>query len=257
MNVRVVGLPLIAAGIALIIWQMQTQPGPSPIPAATWRVKVGDEYRQAKNYHELAQETAVRLSFTCSESCYVYVFGHSPTDGTLLMFPSPELKRDLDNPIPAGQATLPGQFGGKDVTWTTRADVLGLTTFVAVAAKEPIADLEKLSRQLRRWSNSVLPDRSLQITNPAGGGEVLGKPGTDWPNAILKRAADRTTGETIVNGPMQPDEHIAGVWSCSVRVKEAVNPNQKKGGINTGPLKPFDVSQPPKEQPGSKPGGGK
>lgn len=244
MNVRAIVVPVIALGSALVIWQMRTTTGLSPVPAATWRVQIRGEYRQAHNYDELAQETFVRLSFSCSEPRHVYVFGHSATDGTLLMFPATELKSDLTNPIAAGQSVLPGKFEDKDVSWTTRADIIGLTTYVAVASDKPIPALEKLARQLRRWSNSVLPDRSVQITNPADG-EVLGKPGTDWPNAILKRAAERTVNETLVNGPMVPDEHIGGVWSCSVRVKEAVNPNLKKGGLNTGPLKPLDVTKKP------------
>jgi len=254
MNVRAVAVPVIAVGIALLVWQFRDGPGLSPVPSATWRVQIDDEYRQARNYGELAEETAVRLSFSCSEARHVYVFGHSRVDGTLLMFPSPELKSDLGNPVPAGHHTLPGTFDDKEVTWTTRAEILGLTTFVAVASAEPIADLEELSRSLRRWTNSVLPDQSLQITNPTSAAEVKGAPRTDWPNAILKRAAERSNNEVIVNGPMAPDEQLAGVWSCSVHVKEAVNPNAKKGGLNTRNLKPLDVTTSPN---GQKPGGGK
>jgi len=244
MNVRSILVPVIALGAALAIWQWRTPPGLSAVPAATWRVEIGGEYRQAHNYDELPQETKLRLSFSCSEARHVYVFSHSSTDGVLLMFPSAELKSDLKSPLAVGHSTLPGKFEDKNVAWTTRADIIGLTTYVAVASDRPIPELEKLSGHLRRWTNSVLPDRSVQITNPASGG-VLGKPGTDWPNAILKRAAERTTNETLINGPMAPDEHIGGVWSSSVRVKEAVNPNLKKGGLNTGPLKPLDVTQKP------------
>ena len=244
MNVRAVAVPVIAVGIALVIWQFRDAPSLSPVPAATWRVSVDGEYRQARNYDELAEETAIRLSFWCSEARHVYVFSHSRVDGTLLLFPSPELKGDLSNPLPAGRHTLPGKYDDTDVTWTTRAGVLGLTSYVAVASAQPIADLEDLSQNLRRWTNSVLPNKSLQITNPATGTDVLGKPGTDWPNGILKRAADRSSSEVLVNGPMAADEQVAGVWSSSVYVKEAVNPNANKDGLNTGSLKPLDVTKP-------------
>lgn len=245
MNVRAVAVPVIAVGIALVIWQFRDAPSLSPVPAATWRVSVDGEYRQARNYDELAEETAIRLSFWCSEARHVYVFSHSRVDGTLLLFPSPELKSDLSNPLPAGHNTLPGKLDDADVTWTTRAEIIGLTSYVAVASDKPIADLEDLSRSLRRWTNSVLPNKSLQITNPATGTEVLGKPGTDWPNDILKRAAERSSNEAIINGPMAADEQVAGVWSNSFHVKEAVNPNANKGRLNTRSLKPLDVTQPP------------
>lgn len=262
MNVRAVAVPVIAIGIALVIWQFRVPAGLSPVPAATWRVSVGGEYRQARNYDELDEETPVRLSFSCSEARHVYVFSHSAVDGVLLLFPSPELKSDLSNPLPAGQNTLPGKLADEDVTWTTRADVIGLTTYVAIAAARPIADLEQLATHVRRWTNSVLANKSLQITNPPTGIEVLGKPGTDWPNAILKRAAERTMNEAMVNGPMVADEHVAGVWSSCVRVKEVVNPNLKKAGLKTGILKPLDVTQPansgrPGDPGNAKPGGGK
>lgn len=265
MNVRAVAVPVIAIGIALVIWQFRAPPGLSSVPSATWRVRVGGEYRQARNYDELAEETPVRLSFSCSEARHVYVFGRSTVDGILLLYPSPELKSDLSNPLPSGQTTLPGKLADQDVTWTTRADVIGLTTYVAVASDKPIPELEELASHLRRWTNSVLPNKSLQITNPPTGTEVRGKPGTDWPNGILKRADERTMTEALVNGPMVADEHVAGIWSSCIRVKEAVNPNVKKGGLKTGTLKPLDVTNPkpgnPKpgnSKPGnSRPGGGK
>lgn len=265
MNVRAVAVPVIAVGIALVIWQFRATPGLSSVPAATWRVRVDGEYRQARNYDELAEETPVRLSFSCSEARHVYVFSRSTVDGILLLYPSPELKSDLRNPLPGGQTTLPGKHADKEVTWTTRAEVIGLTTYVAVASGKPIPELEDLALHARRWTNSVLPNKSLQITNPPTGVEVLGKPGTDWPSGILKRADERTMAETLVNGPMVADEQVAGIWSSCIRVKEPVNPNATKGRLNTGTLKPLDLtnpkpgnSKPGNSKPGNpKPGGGK
>ena len=257
MNVRAIAVPVIAVTIALVIWQYRNAAGLSPVPAATWRVRIDDEYRQARNYHELAEETAVRLSFSCSEARHVYVFSNSRVDGTLLLFPSPELKSDLANPVAAGHHTLPGRLEDTEITWTTRAEILGLTTYVAVASQRPIPALEDLAGKLRRWTNSVLPNKSLQITNPSDGSEVAGEPGTDWPNGILKRAAERSNNEVLVNGPMAPDEQVAGVWSSSVHVKEAVNPNAKQGGIQVRNLKPVDVTKPLNGQAPGKEKGGK
>ena len=125
------------------------------------------------------------------------------------------------------------------------------------AAVNRLTALEDLAGKLRRWTNSVLPNKSLQITNPSDGREVAGAPGTDWPNGILKRAAERSNNEVLVNGPMAPDEQVAGVWSSSVHVKEAVNPNAKQGGIQVRNLKPVDVTKPLNGQAPGKEKGGK
>lgn len=240
MNARVIALPLIAAGIAVGIWLTLKPPGATDIPAATWRIGLagspsGDsatDHRQARNYDELPAETSLQLSYNCTEARYVYVFGRSTEDGTLLLFPSPELKGSLSNPVPAGQAVLPGSLDDGPLTWTTRADILATTTYIVVAAREPVPELEALLPHLRRWTNSVLPNQSLQITNPADGSKVKGKPRSPWPSAVLERAAKRSQTETLVNGPLHDDEQLPGVWSSGVWIKEARDSTKQPGGAN-------------------------
>tara|TARA_R110002072_G_scaffold241027_6_gene399646 strand:- start:33 stop:737 length:705 start_codon:yes stop_codon:yes gene_type:complete len=229
MNVRAIALPLIAAGIAYGLWLTlpTKEPAPSPTPATTWRAGAETNYVQVGNYAELEPETKLRLSYTCSEPRHVYVFSHSAEDGTILMFPSPDVKGSPANPVAAGNYVLPGSFDDKPLFWTNRAEILATTTFVVVAAVEPIAELEALLPHLRRWTNSAMPSKSMQITNPPTGTEVKGKPRTPLPSELLKRAADRTIAETIVNGPMAPDD-VPNVWTSSLRVKEAVQPKDKK-----------------------------
>lgn len=231
MNVRAIALPLIAAGIACGIWLMLPASDPmepSPIPAATWRTGAETDFRQLRNYDELPQESLLRLSYSCTEPRHVYVFSYSDEDGTLLLFPSPEVKGSHSNPLPAGRCVLPGKLGDQTFSWTTRADILATTTYVVVAAKKPVAELESLLPHLRRWTNSVLPNQSMQVTNPANGTEVRGKPRTSWPSALLQRAADRCITETMVNGPMHADQ-VEDVWTSGVRVKELRTPGQLPG----------------------------
>jgi hypothetical protein len=219
MNVRLVAMPLIAAGIATGIWLLlPTQTSPT-VPAATWRLGSDSEFRQARNYDEVPPNTPVRLSYTCSVERYVYVFSHSTEDGTLLMFPSPDVKGSMKNPLPAGNTVLPGSDAEKDWSWSTREEILATTTYVVVASSQPVEELESLLPNLRRWTNSVLPNKSMQVTSQEKGNELIGSPRTDWPSSLLKRAADRSFTETLVNGPMHPDDATTNVWTASVRVK--------------------------------------
>lgn len=214
-------LPALALAAAAVAWQF-TRRSDSGIPAATWRLVGGGEVRQAQNYAEVPAESPLRLSFTCGEPRFVYVFSHSAEDGTLLLFPTPELGSDLPTPVAAGNHVLPGRRDGKDLAWTTRSQILATTTYVVVAARERVAELETLLPRLRRWSTSVLPDRSMQVTNPtsAPSDGITGQPRQGWPSPLLAAAAEQHANETVVNGPLRPAQATAGVWFGAVRLKE-------------------------------------
>lgn len=229
MNARAV---LVPAAVLLIAAGIFFSRGTSGVPAATWRTGGGADVKQGRNYDELAPDTPVRLSFSCDEPRHVYVFSHSDTDGTLLLFPSPDVKSDLSQPLQPGTSVLPGMSEGKELAWTTRLEVRPTTTFVVVAAAEPIPELDTLAQKLRRWTNTALTSRAMAVTNPAGVAEVAGRPQQPWPDPLLARAAERSLTETVINGPLQPDAVRARTWIGSWRVKEqqapAMPPNEKK-----------------------------
>ena len=109
---------------------------------------------------------------------------------------------------------LPGRLAGNDLTWNTRAGIHASTTFVVVAARERVDELEALLPRVRQWSNTVFPDRSMQVTKPGVGVEVLGPPGSaEFPSPLLQRTAERDRGNTLPNGPLQPDAQLPGVWT--------------------------------------------
>jgi hypothetical protein len=220
MNRRLVLLPVLVALAGAALW-LVPRTGPIVVPAVEWRLKVGDGERPARNFDEVPAETRVRLWFRCDEPRHVYVLSHSATDGTLLLFPSPAVRSDLVQPLRAGQQVLPGRDGETELAWTTRTQVLPATTFVVVAGREPVAELEALLPRLRRWTNSALQDRSMQVmAPPEGTAELVGGPNKPWPAPLLQRAADTTAAATLVNGPLEPDPVLAGVWFGAVRVKE-------------------------------------
>jgi hypothetical protein len=221
MNRRALLLPALALAAAAVAWQLARRDSDG-VPAATWRLGGGGEVRQAQNYDELPAESPLRLSLTCTEPRFVYVFSHSAEDGTLLLFPTPDLGSDLPTPVGAGNHVLPGRRDGQDLAWTTRSQILATTTYVVIAARERVAELETLLPRLRRWSTSVLPDRSMQVTNPttAPSDGITGLPRQGWPSPLLARAAERFAAETMVNGPLQPAADLPGVWFGALRIKE-------------------------------------
>lgn len=240
MNARLVVVPAIAVVAAVVIW-LTREPGPQPgIPAATWRIGTGADVKQARNYDELQPGSPVRLSFTCDEARFVYVFSHSVQDGTLLLFPSPDVRSDLTQPLPAGASVLPGKRDDKDLTWNTRIEVQPTTTFLVVAAKDKIPELEALLPKLRRWTNTALTSGAMDVTNPPAGKQVVAGPHTELPDPLLQRAAARSASEVVVNGPLEPDPMRADVWIGSVRVKEIAPPKteQSREGQPKEPLPP-------------------
>lgn len=228
MNARTFVLPGIAVVVALAAWWQAPARVAPGTPAATWRVGPIDDFQQARNYHELSPESPLRLSLSCGEARHLYVFSHSAEDGTLLLFPSPDLKGSPRNPLPSGRTVLPGQRDGDALAWTTRSGIRATTSYVVVASAAPLQELESLLPRLRRWSNQVMPDESMQVTRPASEVELAGAPRQGWPADVLRRAADRAVAETQVNGPLHADEVVAEVWSSSFRVRELADPASSK-----------------------------
>ncbi len=219
MNRRLVLLPAIAVLAAAALWLGQRD-RPIVVPAVEWRLGPVDDYRAAGNYDEVPGDTRVRLWFRCDEPRHAYVFSHSTEDGTLLLFPSPAVASDVGQPVPAGQHVLPGARGDTKLAWTTRVQILATTTFVVVASREPIAELDALLPRLRRWTTTAMQDGSMQVMSPEAGVELAGAPRTPLPSPLLQRAADAGAAALLVNGPLQPDPAQDGVWFGSMRVKE-------------------------------------
>jgi len=210
MNRRLLVVPALAIAAAAAIWLPSRQSG-GGIPACTWRVGAGDEFRQGRPFDELPPETPLRLAVWCDEPRHVYVFSHSAEDGTLLLWPSAAMKTDLPRQLLAGTSVLPGKIADKELAWHTRAGIRAVTTFVVVAAKNPVPELEELLPKVRSWTNMVFGDESMQVTKPAG--DFLGRAGTALPSGVLARTAERDRGETLTNGPLRPDAVLAGVWT--------------------------------------------
>jgi hypothetical protein len=219
MNRRLVVLPAIAVLGAVGLWLMP-RVRPVVVPAVEWRLGPADDYRAARNYEDTPGDTPLRLWFRCDEPRHVYVFSHSAEDGTLLLFPSPDVASDLAQPLPAGAHVLPGTRGETKLAWSTRVQILATTTFLVVAARQPVAELDALLPRLRRWTNRALQDGSMQVTAPPAGTEVAAGPRTPWPSPLLQRVADATAAATLVNGPLQPDPQQPDVWFGGLRVRE-------------------------------------
>ncbi len=209
-------MPVVAAAIAAAIIWTATKATSGGVPACTWRIGKGTDVRQGRMFDEVAPESALSVSYWCDEPRFVYVFSHSSEDGTLLLWPSPLLQSDKAQPLPAGSHVLPGRFEGNDQYWTSRSGIHAVTTFVAVAARERVEELEALAPKVRQWSNSVFPDHTMLVTQPKVGMDVAGPPGSaNFPAGVLARAASRDHGTTLANGPMHPDSALPAVWTAT------------------------------------------
>jgi hypothetical protein len=221
MNSRTLLLPMLALGIGVYFWF--TAPPASPVLAAGWRIGSGGELRHGRHDDEVAADSPLRLWIRSDEPRHLYVFSHSHEDGTLLLFPSPDVASDCRNPLPAGQVVLPGKLDGKELAWTTRAGVLSPQTFLAIASEQPVPELEALLPRLRRWSNQALPDRSMVVTLPAAGADFAGKPRQPLPDPLLLAAAalgaDARSGADP-NGPMVGAPDRTGIWFSAFRIRE-------------------------------------
>ncbi|MCA8950295.1 MAG: hypothetical protein KDE27_12390 [Planctomycetes bacterium] len=224
MRIRLFLPALLAVGVAIYFWQ--TAPNQN-VPACTWRIGSGTEFRQAKaNFEELPPGTPLRLSLVLSEPRHVYVFAHSDEDGTILMFPSVDLKSNCSNPLPVGRTVLPGELEGtgesgtKELAWTTRPGLLAVATYIVVASDHPVAELDELLPKVRRWTNTVFPDGSMAVTKPTAGEQVSAGPHQPIPPGLLRDAAAIGSVDTGPYGPMKPAHGYEGVFTASWKVRE-------------------------------------
>ncbi len=211
---------LLAAGVALLAsywWQV-----PAAItPAATFRHGKAPEYHAARNYEELPGETPFRLDVYGAASTHWYVLSHNVVDGTVVLWPSPDLRSDLVQPLASERASLPGRIDDRDLHWTTRSELRGTTTVLVLASAAPIPELESAMPKMRRWTNSVLTDRTMLVTKPTAGEEPLGPPqSSEFPVAMLRAAAQATITSDQPNGPLTPLAGHLGVWCTAWRFTE-------------------------------------
>lgn len=210
-------LPLLVAGVAVYYWQTAARVPELPaVPSCAWRVGTGSDARPGRPYDELAADTAVHCGIACDAPLYVYVVSHSADDGTLLWFPSPMLRQDLQNPLPAGRNRVPGRKDGRELHFAQRP-VIGATTWIALASRQPLAGLDDLLPKLRQASNTTFTDGTVVISNPLDGTPPIGGPRSPLPHPLLQQAADRTITEDLTSGPMHAAEGPAGVWFAAFR----------------------------------------
>jgi len=136
------------------------------------------------------------------------------------MFPSPSITSDCDNPLPAGHTVLPGRREGEEVAWRTRPGIVGLTTYITIAAKAPVPELDELGPKLRRWTNTVFPDHSMGVMLPSSGADFAGKPRQELPLALLREAAALANVQVSPNGPMQLAQSGDEIYLSAWKVRE-------------------------------------
>lgn len=211
---------LLAAGVAVLASYWWQTPA-APTPAATFQLGSGAAVRPARNYEELPGESAYRLEVYGAIGTCWYVLSHNVVDGTVVLWPSPDLRSDLAQPLTSERACLPGKVDARELAWTTRSELRGTTTVLVLASASPIPALEEALPRLRRWTNSVLTDRTMLVTKPKVGEEPLGPPlSSEFPLPMLRAAAQATITSDQPNGPLAPLAGHPGVWCTAWRFTE-------------------------------------
>lgn len=178
------------------------------LPAIEWRVGPADAAAPASAYQPLAPEAHVTANVVGGEPLHVYVASWSAEDGTIAWFPSGLLRSDLRNPIAAGAHELPGRCDGKRLSFRARPGH-GVTIWIAVAAREPLRELDETFARLRQVSNQTFTDGSIVVSNPRQGAPIAG-PGSAPPGLLMDAAG--LPPDLPPNGPMRAVDGRPGVW---------------------------------------------
>jgi hypothetical protein len=215
-NRRVALYPILIVTSAALIWWGSGRSQATTVPACAWRM--GEDSHQGRPYEEVPPGTAIRFAAFGPQPMHWYVASHSELDGTLALFPSPQLATSANNPLPAEWTQLPGRHGEQELAWGAREDG-GVTTFVAIATVEPIADLAATLARCRQASNTTFPDGSYAVTNPRDERSFAGPPHTPIAHPLLAEAAALPPDSP--NGPMHASRTVAGAFLSSWRTVTA------------------------------------
>jgi hypothetical protein len=199
MKKRPLLLPLLVLAVGAAIWWQGGQQALPAVPACTWRI--GDRPTAATQFEKIATEAPVRLAVAADRPWHWYVASWSQEDGLIALFPTPQLTTSAQNPIGVGRTLLPGKFGEHQLSWPMRGGVIGVTSFLAIASREPLPELAAYLATLRQASNQAFPDGSMSVANPKAGEPVDG-PNKPLSQPMLRKAFDLDASQH--NGPMAP-----------------------------------------------------
>lgn len=202
---RVIALALCIGTVLAVALLLRPGGG---LPAIEWRAGPAAAAAPATAYQPLAPDAHVTASIECDEPLHVYVASWSAEDGTIAWFPSGLLRSDLRNPLGAGAHELPGRCDGKRLSFRARPGH-GVTIWIAVAAREPLRELDETFARLRQVSNQTFTDGSIVVSNPRQGQPIAG-PGTAPPGLLMEAAG--LPPDAPPNGPMRAVDGRPGVW---------------------------------------------
>lgn len=150
------GLVALAAAGLLFAYAARREEGGEP-PAARairWEaqlVRVGDGGEEPlANGARVAAGDRLAVRVEAREPLWVYLLNADAAGDAFGLFPREEL--ETKNPLAAGRHRLPGNLGGRSHSWlVTTAG--GRETFLAIAARGPLSELESTLAELARRSS--------------------------------------------------------------------------------------------------------
>jgi hypothetical protein len=158
------------------------------VPAATWLDANGSPFATVGT---AAGGESVTLRVRLPQPAHVYVASYSPAQGMLALFPSEYLRADspAQNPLLAGEHSLPGRFGEAQLRWPVEAGT-GSITYMLVVSRDPLPEVVDALAHSQQMGNAAFGDfTSFAPYMPSIGKEHLSGRGT-LPTGALRAAFD-------------------------------------------------------------------
>ena len=182
-SIRIVALAGTAACLGALTAQLLKHE-PPPVPTALWTVS-GNEVDALA---EVGIETPLNCSVTIPRPSWVYAMQFDPTHGPLALFPSQQLRSDLQtNPQRNGSIELPGKHVDQTLSWHS-GDAHGPVSYILVVSDSPLKELEAAMPNWRQVGNGAFPSRALLGTYAPRAGMEAVPPRSELPTEILREA---------------------------------------------------------------------
>jgi tRNA A-37 threonylcarbamoyl transferase component Bud32 len=172
----------------------------APVAQATLYVQAPDGALPVSSGAIVAPGDRLFLEVANDEELHLYVVNGDEAGEAFVLFPVAGL--DLENPLPPGEHRLPGSVGGMAQDWRVTS-AGGTETFLVMAAREPLGDLE---HRLAAWEQAsadrpVNSDPGSEIVTRGIGGLAdapVARGAAEELEWLERRLADLEEGGDIV-----------------------------------------------------------
>lgn len=166
--------------VAAVLMSRWVATGPLVLEATLLRETAAGVEERLHTGSQVAPGDGLFMEVIAREAVHLYVVNEDQAGSAYVLFPA---GLDLGNPLPAGRHRLPGRQGGTLQNWEVTS-AGGRETFLVVASREPLEELEKTIAQVPRVNEGreivyapVAPDTMRTLRGIGGMAEARPRPG--------------------------------------------------------------------------------